>query len=106
MSVTYDIKQVTRYVLIKKDAGKTTDVAEFPRRDEAETALAALTAASIKDYGAVGDGVTDDTEYVRRAVAIHAPVAEAHDEYIRRRDLADLQAVDLAYERTIAAKKA
>jgi hypothetical protein len=42
MSVTYDIKQVTRYVLIKTDAGKAIDVAEFPRRDEAAKALDAL----------------------------------------------------------------
>src|SRR4051812_35128792 len=42
MSVTYDIKQVTRYVLIRSDGAKTSDVAEFRRRDEAENMLIAM----------------------------------------------------------------
>lgn len=52
---SYDIHQVTRYVLVNKDAGKITDVAEFPRRDEADRALQGLYghSLSVSDFRAL-----------------------------------------------------
>lgn len=62
----YDIKQVTRYVLVRKERAeyechaqsgeplvgtrvRDTDLAEFRRRDEAETVLAALHRAHYEE---------------------------------------------------------
>jgi len=89
----YDINQVTRYVLVRKETGATDtfvpDLAEFRRRDEAEKVLKALNARQMPDltsHGAVGAELFErfmlegEAEKALKGASVQGGVNEVHEE--------------------------
>lgn len=94
MSVTYDIRQVTRYVLtrslITNQGAGVADLAEFKRRDDAERVMGTLRAAlhpadvtaknaaiRVGDYAIAMVGVVDNKDTLQALELLESRVANA-----------------------------